>query len=67
LFLFPFVIAAHLVQYLLSDVSKLKRDLDDLSHVHTGSFAVGGVLETGIASKFTLHEIFEGSKIVLVK
>jgi len=58
LLLFPFIIAAHLVQYLLSDVSKLKRDLNYLSHVHAGSFEARRVFETGIAAKFALDEIF---------
>ena len=42
--------ALFIVQLLLSNVSKLKRDLDDLAHVHSGCLETGWVLEAGVAS-----------------
>jgi len=51
----------------LSNVTDTLSDLDNLSHVHTGSPVLGvGEVELGLAFKLDLHEALKGSEILLI-
>ena len=66
--IFLFLLAAVLIiELLLSQMAKLKRDLNDLTKIHSGGFLARRIVEALVSFQLCLYEFFHRFEIILVK
>ena len=66
--IFLFLLAAVLIiELLLSQMAKLKRDLNDLTKIHSGGFLARRIVEALVSFQLCLNEFFHRFEIILVK